>query len=543
MEKKIKNDKKNSLLGKGLSLSVLTLLSRIMGLIREVTKARFLGTSAFSDAFGVAFQIPNLCRKLFAENSVSVAFIPTFKNYLEDSTTAEGKKETQNFVNATFTLVTFLTTVFVALGMIFTPFILKLFYADADIESMKEAIVLTRIMFPYLILISIAAFFQGILNGIKIFSPSGATPIFFNGIVVLTTYLLSGRTANPARAMAIGVTAGGCVQALFQLPFVLKNNWSVTFTSLRNAFTNPGTRKVISLVIPTILGMACYQLNDLVSSILAVRAGEGIVSSLSYSLRLQELILGIFAVSIGTVILPDLSGFAKHEDWGEFSKLLSQSVKLIVMIAVPVSFYSIIMGENLITLIFSTGKFNEESVKLTNSVFFWHITGLPFIAANRILPPAFYAQSNTKLPTLAGIINFAVNIIMAFVLVNWGPFSATTMLKGQGIALSLSAASAVNTILLFVFLKKTKASDIGAIVKPVLLYSVKIIILSAIASVPVFLLRGKLIELFAGRHRFLSQGVPVAVTALIFLVLGVAGLIVTKDPLISVVIKKIKRQK
>ena len=178
--------KQKSLLAKGLSLSVLTLLSRILGLIREMTKARFLGTSAFSDAFGIAFMIPNLFRRLFAENSISVAFIPTFKNYLEDSNTTEGKKEAEDFVKATFTLVSFLTVCFVSIGMALTPFILKIFYSTEDIVAMNEAIILTRIMFPYLVVISIAAFFQGILNGLKIFSPSGFTPILFNTIVILS---------------------------------------------------------------------------------------------------------------------------------------------------------------------------------------------------------------------------------------------------------------------------------------------------------------------------------------------------------------------
>ena len=262
-------NKQKSLLAKGLSLSVLTLLSRILGLVREMTKAHFLGTSAFSDAFGIAFMIPNLFRRLFAENSISVAFIPTFRNYLEDAETPEGKKEAENFVKATFTLVSFLTVTFVSVGILLTPLILRIFYSTEDLVAKNEAIILTRIMFPYLVVISIAAFFQGILNALKIFSPSGFTPILFNTIVIACTYIFSRWTSNPARAMAIGVITGGTVQALFQLPFVLKNNWHITFTSLRKAFSNPGTKKVLALIGPTIIGMAGYQINDIVSSALA----------------------------------------------------------------------------------------------------------------------------------------------------------------------------------------------------------------------------------------------------------------------------------
>ena len=528
-----KKKKSSSLVSKGLSLSVLTLFSRIMGLIREMTKAKFLGTSAFSDAFGIAFMIPNLFRRLFAENSISVAFIPTFRNYLEDAESPEGKKSAQDFVSATFTLVTFLTTCFVTLGVIFTPLILRIFYKTEDISSWKEAIVLTRIMFPYLIVISIAAFFQGILNGLKIFSPSGFTPILFNAIVIIATYVLSPFMKNPARAMAVGVISGGSVQALFQLPFVLKNKWKITFTSLKKSFSNPGTKKVLALVGPTIIGMAAYQLNDIVSSALAARAGEGIVSSLQYSLRLQELILGICAVTIGTVILPDLTGFAKNSQWEKFNSMLTQAIKIMTFISIPVTFYCLLMGENIITLIFASGKFNEESIRMTKEVFMFHIAGLEFIAVNRIVAPAFYAQSNSKSPTLAGIIGFASNIILALILVR--------LMGGRGIALSLSLSSLINTIFLFIFLGKSPSVNVSSVVKSSLLYALKMTLFSLVALLPLYFLKGNLIKLFEGHNRFISQGLPVVISALIFAAIGILEMLVTKDSLITSIVKKIRR--
>ncbi len=528
-----KTSSAKSLVKKGISLSILTLCSRILGLIREMTKAKFLGTSKFSDAFGIAFMIPNLFRRLFAENSISVAFIPTFKTYLEDSDSPQGKKETQNFISATFTLVTFLTVIFVSLGMIFAPLILRIFYSTQDIEAMNEAVILTRIMFPYLVVISVAAFFQGILNALKIFSPSGFTPIFFNSIVIITTYILAPRTANPARAMAIGVILGGSVQALFQLPFVLKNNWKITFTSLKKAFSNPGTKKVIALVGPTIIGMAGYQLNDIVSSALATRAGEGVVSSLQYSLRLQELILGICAVTIGTVILPDLTGFAKKNEWKSFNSMLSNSVKIMTFISIPITFYSLLMAREIITLVFVSGRFNENSINLTVKVFNFHIIGLFFIAINRIISQSFYAQQNTKLPTLAGLINFAANIIFALCLVK--------PMKGEGIALALTIASAVNTVCLFAFMKKTRNTNVKALVKSTVLYALKMILLSLICCIPIYFLRQTLINLFAGHNRFISNGMPVLLTAVLFFVLGMILMVITKDPLIKTISRKIKK--
>lgn len=534
----MKNDKKQkSTVSKGLSLSVLTFGSRILGLIREQTKANFLGTGLYADAFQVAFQIPNLFRRLFAENSVSVAFIPTFKKYLEDSDTEDGKKTTQSFINATFTFLTFVTVLFVTIGAILAPLIIKIFYKD-DISSQAfdETVILTRIMFPYLAVVSVAALFQGILNGLRIFSPSGFTPILFNGIVIIVTYLLANHGGlNAARAMSLGVLLGGIVQAVFQLPFVLKSGWTVGFTSLKKAFSNPGTRKVIRLVGPTILGMAGYQINELVSSALATRyAGQGVLSGLSYSLRLQELILGIFAVTIGTVILPDLTGFAKKQQWKDFNNMLKESIKIMTFIAVPVTFYSLVMGKNLITLLYASGKFDGKSIELTTNIFHFHIVGLLFIALNRIIAPSFYAQENTVYPTIAGLSNSAINIILAALLV--GPMG------GPGIALALSIASFANTVILFVFIKRNNNMDFGGILKSSLLYAFKMIVFSIIAALPVYLLKDRLNTIFAGYNRFITQGFTVLISAIIFGVIGIGLMIMTKDPLIKSVTNKMRKR-
>lgn len=504
-----------------------------------MTKASFLGTSNLADAFGIAFMIPNLFRRLFAENSISVAFIPTFKSYLEKSTNAPKElsdslqNETKTFVNATFTLVSFLTAVFVSLGMVFTPWIVRIFAdAQTSAEILPEMSVLTRIMFPYLFVISIAAFFQGILNTHKIFSPSGFTPILFNIIVIAATYILSPFTENPARAMSIGVMAGGTVQALFQLPFVLKQGWRISFTSIKTAFTNPGTRRVIRLVGPTIIGMACYQLNDVVSTALAGRAGIGIVSSLQYSLRLQELILGIFAVSIGTVILPDLSGLAAKKDWDSFSKMLNQAIRIIALITIPVTIFALIYGKNLITVVYKNNKFTDESVMLTLKAFTWHIAGLFFIALNRIIAPAFYAQGDTKSPTIAGIIGFVFNMVLAAVLVD--------KFQGSGIAFALSLAGLANTVALFAFMKKSKTIQVGTILKSSVLYSLKMILLSVIAGAPVYFLQPILERFFAGHNRFISAGLPLVIGAIVFAIIGVLLLFITKDPLVKQISDKIK---
>ena len=535
-------EKKKSIVRSGLVLSLMTFASRIMGLIREMTKASFLGTGFYSDCFSVAFLIPNLLRKLFAENAISVAFIPTFKSYLEKGDDEESKKSTQEFIASTLTLVSFLTACVVIIGIIITPLLMPIFCkkpADATavnyaeqvqywLAQKQEITYLTRIMFPYLFLISIAAFFQGVLNGCKIFAPSGFTPVLFNGIVVLVTYILAPHTQNPARAMSIGVIAGGSVQALFQWPFIKQTGWKIRLTSLKKTFSNPGTRKVIALIVPTIIGMAAYQLNDLVSTSMATRAGEGIASSLQFSLRLQELILGIFAVSIGTVILPDMSGLANNQKWDEFNKMLLQAVKIMIVISIPVTAYSLVSG-----LIYKNKMFDEESVRLTLGEFRFHIAGLTFIALNRILSPSFYAQKNTKLPTTAGIISFASNILLVLILVK--PFG------GNGIACALSIASLINTIFLFIFMKKLGTIQTGAVVKSTILYTIKISVMSVIAALPCWFLRPLLLKAFEGHGRLVSAGLPAGILAVIFAVIGVLELVVTKDPIAMSIIKRGKK--
>lgn len=540
-------EKKKSLVRSGLILSLMTFASRIMGLIREMTKASFLGTGIYADCFSVAFQIPNLLRRLFAENAISVAFIPTFKGYLEKGDSEENKKETQEFITSTLTLVSFLTACIVVLGIIITPLLMPIFckkpvdinaanYAEQVqywLLQKQEITYLTRIMFPYLFLISIAAFFQGVLNGCNIFAPSGFTPVLFNGIVILATYIFSPLTANPARAMSIGVVIGGSVQALFQWPFIKQTGWKIKFTSLKKTFTNPGTRKVISLIVPTIIGMAAYQLNDVVSTSMATRAGEGIASSLSYSLRLQELILGIFAVSIGTVILPDLSGLANTKKWDEFNEMLIQAVKIMILISIPVTAYSLVTGQELISLLYKKKNFDDASVALTLGEFRFHICGLLFIALNRILSPAFYAQGNTKLPTTAGLINFATNIILVFILVK--------PMGGRGIAFALTLASFFNTIFLFIFMKKMESINVKKVVKDSLFYAFKLLIYSVIAALPCYFLRPVLLSAFCKKGKLIAYGLPVLILAVIFATIGILELIITKDEIVKAIIRKIKK--
>jgi putative peptidoglycan lipid II flippase len=496
-----------------------------------MTKAALLGTSALSDAFSVAFMIPNLLRRLFAEGSIAVAFIPTFKEYLLESDSEENSAGSiKEFLSCVLTFLSFFVTLTVMLGIILCPLVIRFF----GLEEFSETVFLTRLMFPFLAFISLAAFFQGILNSLKIFAPSGFAPILLNLITILCAYGLKNHTQNPARAMAIGILIGGFAEAAIQFPFIMthKRRLRFFFTGIKRAVNNPGTRKVLRLIGPTVIGMAAYQLNDLVSTALAGNAGEGIVSSLQYSLRLQELILGVFAVSIGTVLLPDMAEYAKSHQWEIFNQRLAQAINIIALITIPITFFSLAQGQGLIRLLFQARSFNEESVGLTLSAFCFHMPGLYFIAMNRILAPAFYAQSDAKSPTIAGIFSFAVNMALAA--------SLAFRFKGAGIALALSFASAVNTVALFFFLKKNPAISLGRTLKSALIYLFKLILFSALALIPVLIISPMLSEIFLEKGRIISQGAPLLINAFIYASTGLALLAVTRDRQFMGIIKIIR---
>ncbi|MDR0558082.1 MAG: murein biosynthesis integral membrane protein MurJ [Treponema sp.] len=515
-----------SLLKHGSALSLLTLFSRVLGLLREMTKASLLGTSALSDAFSVAFMTPNLFRRLFAEGSISVAFIPTFKEYLLQ----KSKREVQEFLCCILTFLSFFVSLAVALGILAAPLIIRLF----GLEEFNEAVLLTRFMFPFLAFISIAALFQGILNSVNCFTPSGFAPILLNITAIVCAYALKDAAGNPARAMAVGILLGGFLEAAMQVPFVVKHGFTFFFTGLKKAVNHPGTKTVLKLVGPTIIGMAAYQLNDLASTALAGNAGEGVVSSLQYSLRLQELILGVFAVSIGTVLLPDLSEHAKSGNWDCYNDRLKSAMRIIAFITIPITFFALAQGESLIRLLFQGRSFTETSVALTKTAFAFHIPAILFVALNRILAPAFYAQGDSKSPTFAGVISFAVNMAVAAALVS--------PMRGAGVALALTIASAINTMLLLVFLKKNPLVNINQTVWATFLYALKMCCFSAALVTPLLFLTPLLLELFARYNRFIHYGVPLVIAAALYFSAGLALLVITKDKQVYALLRMIRRK-
>ncbi len=515
------------LLREGGKLSLLTLISRILGLVREMTRAAFMGTGALADAFTMAFMIPNLLRRLFAEGSISVAFIPTFKGYLVEG----DARKTREFLSASFTVLLILVLAATALGIALAPWIVLLFKSDP-----YETTVLTRLMFPFLALVSFAALLQGVLNAEGVFVPSGYAPILFNICYIGVPWLIAPFMPNPARALAVGVLVGGLAQALCQLPAVLRAGHRFGFTRPDRAFHDPGVRKVLALIAPTILGMAAYQLNELVCTAVASRAGTGVATSLTFSLRLLELVLGIFAVSAGTVLLPELTGAAKAEDWPRFSSRLGKALDLIALVTVPVAVFAMAMGREIVVLLFQQGAFTEDSVALTTRIFFFHMIGLYFIAANRVLAPAFYAREDTKSPTWAGIASFGLNIAFAIAFV--GPFS------GGGIALALSIASAVNTILLVLLLVRARIEGLLRAFRSSLGALGRLCLYSFVALVPLLILKAPLAGLCTGAlSKKLAAAATLVLGALVYGFVGVSLLVLFREESASLLLRGFRRKK
>lgn len=499
------------MLKEGGKLSLLTLVSRVLGLVREMTKASFIGTGALAEAFTVAFTIPNFMRRLFAEGSVTVAFIPTFSGYLGD----KDEEKTREFLSATFTVLVLFVTAAIALGMAATPWIVLLFKSDP-----AETAVLTRLMFPFLGLVSVAALLQGILNSIGVFTPSALGPIIFNLCFILVPTLVGGWTANPARAMAVGVIVGGLFQALCQLPAVLRAGFRFGFIGLRRAFRNPGMAKVLALIAPTILGMAAYQLNDIVCT--AVATGVRAAASIQYSMRLLELILGVFAVSAGTVILPRLSRAAREGDWPVFTESLDKVMRTMILVTLPVALFSMVEARDLVTVVYRRGQFGEDSVALTSATLLFHMLGLSFIALNRVISPAFYARSDAKTPTWAGMASFLVNIVLALLLAR--------PMGGPGVALALSLASAVNTLLLVLALLRSGVPGLKGAIRGSGAYFLKILAFSLAAALPARLARPALSGLAgSGASPFLASLLVLGLESLLFGGLGLALLALFRD--------------
>lgn len=435
-------DKRARLLRSAASMSVITVASRVLGLLREQIRAHYLGTSLASDAFGLAFQIPNLLRRLVAEGAMSAGFIPVLSEVEE----RDGRPAAVRFATRYFNLVLLALTALTAVGMLGAAVIVSLFVLiggrSVPPEAQELTTTLTRWMFPYIAFVSFAAVAQGVLNTYRIFWVSAASSVVMNLAIIAGAVLLAGVVEQPVYGFAIGVLAAGVLQFAVQVPFVIKLGfrWKPDF------HIGGGVRKALWLLVPTLFGAGVYQINVLVSQAIAWGLGSGAVSSLQYSSRLLELTLGVFAVAISTVVLPSLSRDAAAGRLDEVRATTLYAVRLCCFVCFPMAAALFLLRGETASLLFERGAYKASSTSMTAYAMGFHLLGLVHIALGRIFVPVFYAFKDTKTPVLVAFVAMFANIGLCY--------SLSGSLSHGGIALANTGSALVQTTLLAALLRR-----------------------------------------------------------------------------------------
>jgi len=412
-----------------------TFVSRVIGLARDIVIARFFGAGMAADAFFVAFRIPNLLRRLFAEGSLTIAFIPVFTEYL----TQKSRHDAFELARAVLTLLSILLALVTVLGILLSPWIVRLQAFGFGGAGMKYdlTVLLTRITFPYIFFISLVAFFMGILNSLRHFAAPAAAPIFLNVGIIGSAFLISPHLSQPVVGIAIGVIIGGFMQLALQIPWALKKGFSLVPIWYPS---HPAIRRIGLLMLPAVFGSAIYQLNQFMGTLLASFLPEGSVSWLYYADRLVQFPLGVFAIAISTAALPSLSKQAANKDLDDFKDTLGHSLRLVLFIAIPSTAGLVTLGKPIIQLFFQRGAFSAFSTTMTNIALVYYALGLWAFSGIRVMVSAFYALQDTKTPVKVAAITIVANLILSLALM--GP------LKHGGLALALSAASSLQLFLL-----------------------------------------------------------------------------------------------
>ncbi len=431
-------------------VSLITLFSRILGLLREMVKAALLGTSYYSDAFTLAFTFPNLFRRLTAEGAMTAAFVPIFTELLQK----EGEKRAFTFARNFFWLFTIVLVLFSLLFIISAPWLIRYVFAIGfDGEPLHLTVILTRYMFFYIVFISLAAVLQGILNSFSVFWVSSLTPVLLNISIIGCAVVFAPRLSNPTFGFAIGVLMGGAIQLLFQIPAAKRLGFRL-FSGFR--FSDPSIRKALMLMLPTLFGTGIYQINIIISNLIASTLDEGSISSLNFSNRLLELIIGIFVVSITTVFLPRFATLFNEQRLDEMGSDLQKIMGLTSFITIPATIGVLMISEEIITLLFARGMFDATSVTLTAGALRFHILGLTFISWNRILLTFFQAGRWLKQTVLIAGVVLVVNAISAFI------FSRSA--GHLGIAGANSLSQIIQTVLLVLYLHRLLKCGMGDVI-------------------------------------------------------------------------------
>ncbi len=418
-----------------------TNISRILGFIRDVILARIFGATGLTDAFFVAYRIPNLLRELFAEGAVSAGFVPVFTEYQ----TKEGKEEAKKLAGVVFAFLLCFLIIICLVGILLAPYIASLFAPGfkSDPVKFQLTIKLIRIMFPFLLFISLSALLMGVLNSLRSFFIPALAPASFNLAIIGSALFLAPEFHVPIIAIGIGVTLGGACQYGVQLLGLVREKYS--FRPIF-AFSHPGLKKVLLLVVPVLAAIGATQINVLISNIFVSYLAEGSATYLYYGIRLVLFPIGIFGVAMSTAVLPFMSEQAAKGDIDELRETFSFSLKLVFFMSIPAMAGLIALSGPIINILFQRGEFTYEATAGTVTALLYYSCGLWAFVGLKVVRTPFYSMQDTKTPLKVAVISVIVNIIFSFILI--GP------LKHGGLALSLSISAAVNFIILFYFLRE-----------------------------------------------------------------------------------------
>jgi putative peptidoglycan lipid II flippase len=413
-----------------------TLLSRILGFVRDMIIAHFFGAGMAADAFFVAFRIPNLWRRLVGEGSLTISFIPVYTEYL----TQRSEEDSREVTHIAFTIAGVILLILTTLGILFSSILIRII-APGFIqipEKFQLTVTLNQILFPYLFFMGLFALCMGILNSLRHFFAPALAPIFLNISIIVSVFLFYHVFQKPVMALAVGVLAGGVIQLLFQIPFLLQKGIGFRFNF---NFRHPAIKRIGSLMIPGLIGTGVYQLNVFIDTIFASFLPGGSVSYLYFADRLMEFPLGIFAIAIGMAALPSLSASASKGKMEELKETISFTFRLVSFISIPAMVGLIALKTPIINLLFQRGLFDYSATMMTAKALLCYSVGLWAIAGARTIVPVFYSLQDTWTPLKIALICLGANVIFNAILI--------LPLQHAGLALATSLSSTLNLILLF----------------------------------------------------------------------------------------------
>ncbi len=417
-------------------VGAMTMVSRVLGLVRDRVIAEVFGAGMGADAFFVAFKIPNFLRRLFAEGAFSQAFVPVLSEYRA----RKSQQDTQQLINSvsgTLGTVLFLITL---MGVVGAPVLISIFapgFID-DGEKFDLAVSLLRITFPYILFISLTALAAGVLNTYRHFAGPAFTPVFLNLSIIGAAIGLAPRLDQPVMALAWGVFLGGIIQLLFQFPFLLKLK---LFPRPSLNRSDEGVRKILKLMGPAIFGVSVSQINLLLDTLIASFLITGSVSWLYYADRMLEFPLGVFGIALGVVILPSLSEKHAQGSREHFSQMLDWAFRWVLIICLPAALGLALLAGPILCTLFQYGEFSEHDVELSSQALIAYSFGLLGFTLIKILAPGYYSRQDTKTPVKIGIIAMVSNMVFNVILV--------FPLAHAGLALATSLSAFVNAGLLY----------------------------------------------------------------------------------------------